>query len=472
MTDDGPVRSPSRMNALEAMMWRAEVDPRLRSPVTIVDVLDLEPDWERVVEAHEQATRFVPRLRDRVLEPWWGWGLPEWSPDPGFTLSDHLERRRLGGTGGRRDLLDLAAAWASAPFERDRPPWAAMLVTGLEDGRAGYLLKIHHSLADGLGLVQILRLLHGSERDPARARPLRAVPDRDGPSRLGLTGRRAVGLLDAAPGAVLAGLGWAAGAAERVVSDPLGRTRDGVTFLASAARAAVPHRVPPSPLLRGRSLDRRFLTWDVDLEELKHAGRAAGGSLNDAYLAAVLGGVARYHARFGVVPENVSVGMPMNTRGSDDALGGNHWAGLRFAAPLRETDPAARIRLVRDVVADLRRERVMDGLGLIAPLLASLPPVLLARVQGGATRRNDLQASNIPGLSRPAFIAGAQIERSYAFGPLPGGAVMVALMSNRDTCCIGATVDPAAVTEPDVFAACLDEAFAEVLALGRPGHRA
>ena len=108
----------------------------------------------------------------------------------------------------------------------------------------------------------------------------------------------------------------------------------------------------------------------------------------------------------------------------------------------------------------------MDGVGLIAQVLAALPPVLLARVQGGATRANDLQASNIPGLRRAAFVAGARIERSYAFGPLPGGAVMVALMSDRDTCRIGATVDPAAVTEPDVFAACVAEAFDEVLALG------
>lgn len=464
MTDDGPVRLPSRMNALEAMMWRAEVDPRLRHPVTIVDVLDVEPDWPRLLQAHEQATRFVPRLRDRVLEPWWGWGLPEWAPDPAFSLPFHVRRMRLGEPGGLPELLDLAAVWASTPFDRARPPWEAMLVTGLEGGRAGYLLKLHHSLADGLGLMQILTLLHGSERDPARARPERTVPDRDGPSRLGLTARRAVELLEAAPGAALAGPGWAAGAVGRLVTDPLGRARDGVRFVASAARAAVPHQVPPSALLRRRSLNRRFLTWDVDLEALKRAGRAAGGSLNDAYLAAVLGGMARYHARFGPVPGHVSVGMPMNTRESGDALGGNHWAGLRFAAPLDEPDPAVRIRLVRDVVADLRRERVMDGLGLIAPVLAALPPVLLARVQGGATRANDLQASNIPGLTRAAFVAGARIERSYAFGPLPGGAVMMALMSDRDTCRIGATVDPAAITEPDVFAECLAEAFDEVLA--------
>ena len=64
------VSTPSEMNPLETMMWRAEVDPRLRSPVIILDVLDTAPDWDRVVASHEWATRFVPRLRERVLEPW------------------------------------------------------------------------------------------------------------------------------------------------------------------------------------------------------------------------------------------------------------------------------------------------------------------------------------------------------------------------------------------------------------------
>ncbi|GLZ55951.1 diacylglycerol O-acyltransferase [Actinomycetospora sp. NBRC 106378] len=467
MTGTIPVDSPRRLNALEAMMWRAEADPRLRHPVVIVDLLDVEPDWDRVLESHDRATRVVPRLRDRVLEPWWGWGLPEWSPDPSFSLGFHVRRMRLAEPGGLSSLLDLAATWAATPFDRARPPWEALLVTGLDGGGAGYLLKVHHSLADGVGLVQILSLLHGHGRAAEPGVPVGEAPARGGRSRFGLTAARTAEVLGAAPAALLGVLAAAAGGAAGHVRHPATAVRDGAAFVASAARAAVPHHAQPSPLLRHRSLNRRFLVWDVELEGLKRAGRAAGGSLNDAYVAAVLGGMARYHRRMGVpVPERVPVGMPMNTRVASDALGGNHWAGLRFAAPVGEDDAAARIGLVRDIVAGLRQERITDALGLIAPLLAALPPVVLARVQGGATRGNDVQVSNIPGMTRPAFVAGARIERSYAFGPLPGGAVMVALMSDADVCHVGATVDPAAVTAPEVLAACVEEAFGEVLALG------
>ena len=46
---------------------------------------------------------------------------------------------------------------------------------------------------------------------------------------------------------------------------------------------------------------------------------------------------------------------------------------------------------------------------------------------------------------------------------LPGCAAMVTLISHGDRCCIAANVDPAAVTEPERFARCVQEGFDEVL---------
>lgn len=458
------VSTSSEMNPLETMMWRAEVDPRLRSPVVILDVLDTAPDWDRVVASHEWATRFVPRLRERVLEPWGDWGTPAWVPDPDFALPHHLGRAQVARPGGRRELLDLAASMALTPFDRERPPWEAKIVTGLADGRAGYVLKVHHSVADGLGLVQILRMLHSGVREHTDL-PDHPEPDRHGPSRLGLTVSQAARAVAAVPTRTLDLVSAGAGLLGRLLTRPLASVSDGSAFLGSALRAAVGPVVPRSALLRRRSLERRFEALEVDLGALKAAGRAAGGSLNDAYLAALLGGMRRYHQRFGAIPQHLAMGMPVNTRDADDPVGGNHWAGTRFAAPLGDADPAARIRHVREVVRRTTGERVVDGLGLIAPLLAVLPPPLLAVIQGGATSANDLQASNVPGMTGPAYLAGAQIVRSYAFAPLPGGAAMITLTSHGDTCCIAVTLDPAAITDPDAFLEDLRAGFDEVLGL-------
>lgn len=76
----------------------------------------------------------------------------------------------------------------------------------------------------------------------------------------------------------------------------------------------------------------------------------------------------------------------------------------------------------------------------------------------------DVQASNIPGLGHPVFLAGAKVERMYPMGPRPGVAAMVTVVSYDGTCCVGVNLDPA-VIDIAVFEDCLRGGFEEVLAL-------
>src|ERR1700754_2198692 len=56
------------MSDMEALMWRSEASPRLRSGGVILDVLDHAADWDRFVAAHEWAVDLIPRLRQHVVE--------------------------------------------------------------------------------------------------------------------------------------------------------------------------------------------------------------------------------------------------------------------------------------------------------------------------------------------------------------------------------------------------------------------
>ena len=68
----------------------------------------------------------------------------------------------------------------------------------------------------------------------------------------------------------------------------------------------------------------------------------------------------------------------------------------------------------------------------------------------------------------PIFVAGAHVDRIYPFGPLPGIPVMTVLLSHCGTACVGITLDPAAVTDPDLFVECVRQGFDEVT--GRDGR--
>jgi hypothetical protein len=71
----------------------------------------------------------------------------------------------------------------------------------------------------------------------------------------------------------------------------------------------------------------------------------------------------------------------------------------------------------------------------------------------------------MPGVSHPVYIAGSRIVRMYPFGPLPGCAAMITLLSHEDRCCIGINVDAAAVTDPEGLVADLQAGLDEVVAL-------
>jgi hypothetical protein len=221
-------------------------------------------------------------------------------------------------------------------------------------------------------------------------------------------------------------------------------------------------------LLQGNHGNRsRFLVHEVPLADLKAAGRAAGGSVNDAFLAALLGGFRRYHEHFGVPVDLMPMALPISLRTADDPAGGNRFAGARFAGPVGEPDPRERIQAVHEFVLTARAEPAIGILDRLAPAVSRLPQPLLIGLSANLTSISDVQASNIPGLGHTAYLAGAQITHTYPFGPRPGVAAMATMLSYDGTCCIGFNLDPDAITDIDVFTTCIREGFDEVLELGR-----
>jgi hypothetical protein len=124
-----------------------------------------------------------------------------------------------------------------------------------------------------------------------------------------------------------------------------------------------------------------------------------------------------------------------------------------------------RMKKMGELVREARNEPALDGMSIVAPLLTRLPTPLISQLGGSLTKSNDLQASNVPGFQEEMYMAGAKIERVYGLGPLPGCATMITMITHGTTECVGVNLDPAAVTDSELFAECVLGGFAEVLAL-------
>jgi WS/DGAT/MGAT family acyltransferase len=452
-----------RLTPFETLMWRTEVNPMLRSTGVVMEVLDSAPDHERITAAHEWGSRLLAPLRHRVVEDALRLASPRWVVDQDFDLGYHLRFARLPEPGTMQQAMEFAQALAMTPFDRARPLWEAVLVDGLADGRAVYLLKLHHSIADGQGTVQMFDILHGDSPDPGRARSLPVPP----PERVSGTSI-AIDTLLSAPRRLL---GDTLSISGRVSSGALhARPRDvldALRYAESLGRMLGPPPAPGSILLEQRSLNRRYGALEVPLEDLRAAGKACAGTVNDAFVTGLVGGMRRYHDHHGIALGELTLALPISLRKDGDPPGSNRFAGARILAPLAEVDPRARMRIIGERTAAARAEPAIGFMDALSPVMSRLPAALVATMTERVTRSIDLQASNVRGLARTAYIAGARVERMYAFGAAPGPAVMVTLMSYNGICCIAVTVNAAAIPDHELFLRCMQAGLDEVVALGR-----
>ncbi|WP_026911062.1 wax ester/triacylglycerol synthase domain-containing protein [Patulibacter minatonensis] len=455
---DAPMQwgSPG-FNAIEAVMWKAESDPALSSTIMAVEELDQAPDWDRFFTAHDWGSRMVPRFRQRVVDG--PLGYPAWVDDRDFSLEHHVFRSAMPGASWQ-DVLDRAATVAQSSFDPSRPPWEALLLTGLQGGRAAYVLKMHHATLDGAAGVQLFAGLHSRQREHSADKPQPAPPEPRRPAVLRSAVRRELALAGKGVGLL------------RSTGSVALRPARTARYLASLRRVLGPVSASPSPELANRSGTWRFVALDVPLPGLSAAAKQAGASLNDAYLAAVSGAFARYHEAVGSPVDELPLSIPISIRRPEETSGGNRFAAARLSAPTGIADPTERMLAIRSVVRSIRDEPAIEALDGLSPALARLPTPVLARAVRQMTSTSDVQASNIPGIrDAEVFVAGAQVLRLYGFGPLPGVAAMIVLMSHGATCCVTINHDAAAIAEPDTFRRCLVEAFDEILALAPTGSR-
>jgi WS/DGAT/MGAT family acyltransferase len=463
-TNERKLRFEDRMRDADALAWSIEKDPMLRSTIIAVLVLDRTPDRALVTQRLERGSRLVPRLRQRVVSSPWSVAPPRWEVDPYFDLDYHLRWARAAGSEDTAQVLRMAEPIAMQGFDHDRPLWEMTVVEGLTDDRAAVIMKIHHSITDGVGAVKIGMVLFDLERTPPGPRPpLPVAPAvhvlnrferfRDALDHERRRQRDAARRFPATVGRTLA----------RAASDPAAIVGEFGTTVASAARMLRPASTPLSPVMTGRSLSMHFDTLTIALAETKAAARRGGGRLNDAFVTGVARGMRYYHDKHGATPDKLRMGMPISVRTAATAdLAGNQWAPTRILLPIAVDDPLEHLQVVRGVIAAQRAEPAVGLVQPLASVLHRLPTTMLTGIFGSMLKGVDFTTSNVPGVPFPVFFAGAEVLAQFPLGPLSGSAVNLCLLSYVDGLHIGVNSDLAAVPDPDVLHACLLDGFDDI----------
>lgn len=457
----------TQLRGWDAATFRtASGDPTMRSTVIALTVLEHAPDWTRLRARMERLTLCVPTLRMRPLYGFLGLSAPRLAVDPDFDLDVHLRRYRLAEGAGWQDLLDDARRMSLTDFDPDRPLWEAALVEDLPGGRAAFLLKLHHSIADGQATVLMgLTLFEFSgDGDPNEAPAPAAPPAED----VGLRDVSSANALDTARrGLDLAG-SLARGAvdfAKGSLSDPVGTWGQAWRTATSIGRVAAVPEAALSPVLVGRGTTYRFAAFELPFAGIRAAAKAHDRSVNDAFLAAVARGMDLYHRRHGVVVEELRVNVPISLRGDAGDRSGqasNAVSIARFPLSIAGLTVAEHMDQAHALVEKWRDEPAIRLADPLAEVSWFVPVPMLAQ----AAQASDLTTSNVPGPPLPLFLAGARVTEVYPLVATIGAAVNVTMVTYDGTAYIGVSTDDRCVRDQPDLVADLMAGFEEVAGPG------
>ena len=455
MTDPTSVDG-RRLGGMSAATWRAAVhSPLLRSAMTDVFVLDEAPDPDALRVRMEGITRQFPALRSRIIDSPSQFGSPRLVPDPAFDLSLHLAHYLMPAPGSWQQVLQHVRRHSLTDLDRDRALWRATLIDGLHDARSAVILVVHHAICDGQGLVKIIAGL--LDHDHTDTDPATGVQVPAGSSQSKSSFR--------SPGADHVRHGRAAQAHEsmskhaRKVIASRSRAAGMLRLAGSTRQLGQIHSAPLSTLLTGRSATYAARTLDLVFPSLRAVAKQHGGSINDAFLTGLSGGIRHYHEASGSPAGKLRINVPVSFRRETDRVDDNTQAIARIVLDASEANDDIRFAAAQRAMAAARREPLLPHMDLVAEASKLLPIDAIVAMSRGS----DLTASNVPGPPMSVRLGGSRVERIYPVVATMGAAANITLLSYAGRwCSIGVTVDEAAVEQPDLFVECLAQGFTDL----------
>ncbi len=399
---------------------------------------------------------FFPRFTQRVREPRLGLGLPRWETAPDFDLDDHLHRLELPAPGDEAVLQTLAGELMSRPLDRAKPLWQMYVVERYGAGSA-LISCLHHCLADGLALVQVLLSLTDSDsKAPWPKAPTSAKRRRQRPwlTRLLAQTVKAVDQTRAVAESLaqegLEALTHPFQIAERLaVGASFGLALGKLTLLSPDRKT----------LLKGRCGVPKRVAWSerLSLAEVKAVGQALNGTVNDVLLAAAVGGLRRYLESRGqpVAGLNVRALVPVNLR-PPEALAemGNRFGLVPLSLPVGVRDPLRRIRVLKarmDAIKDTPEAvvafHILGAMGLTPVQIEELIVKFFAAKASAVM-------TNVPGPREVVYLAGRPLRGIMFWVPQPGNlALGVSILSYAGEVCVGVATDAGLLPDPQAIVA-------------------
>ena len=435
--------------------------------VACVSVLEGEIRFEDGLQFIESKLPLIPRLVKRVVAPPLNIGLPSWEYDPNFDIRNHVHEVTLKH-GTDTELKALTGKIVSTVLDRQHPLWDMTFVHGLKGKRTGFILRLHHCMADGIAGVSMMgKVFDASPVAPPLPKKkirFRVPPPRDAINSLmdgvvtsyGDFVKRMLSawadLLDMAERA-------AANGGNLMPTDEFSQLLPEITAFTERIRFNVNYRGPQK------------VAWaDIPLKDVKGIRQTCGASVNDVILALITATIRRYQELHGerVKGRLLRMMVPVSLRGSD-SVGelGNRISLVPVTIPLDIRNPRRLLAAVHKRTEFLKRSHAAELVSLAGGLIGMFPTAMQA-VAGQVLSQLpitpfNLVCTNVPGPQYPLYLLGHKMLRWYPYVPVGGEmAVNCAILSYDGTVYFGFSGDVHAAPDLRRLEAFLKLSFEEL----------
>jgi diacylglycerol O-acyltransferase / wax synthase len=429
--------------AADSAWWRME-HPASLMMITGVLTFDGTLDFERASRTLKRklADRW-DRFRMCVVQG----GLPlvggvQWVEDEEFSMDYHFQRTRLDEPGDQPALQRRVSELMSTPLDYARPLWQMHYVENYQHGSA-VIVRLHHCIADGMALVQVLLSLD----DKPRRKPSRSSK----PGRANNRNHSSIEALLNLPGQVLAPVRTTLG-----IAGVLGKL---------AAMGADPETV-----FRGPLGVRKVAIWSdpIPLDKVKFIGRQLGGTVNDVLLSTMAGALRIYMDGRGRDLEHgdsLRAVVPVNLRREGEPLSlGNRFGMVFLTLPVGTWDPVERLHVLKHHMDRLKRSPEAAVIFGLLQILGKTAERLLIAVVNLLGRNATAVMTNVPGPSEPVNFLGLPIRSLMFWVPQSGKLGLgVSVLSYCGQVRIGVATDAGLVPDPERIIEAYQQALGALL---------
>ncbi|MDX1301595.1 wax ester/triacylglycerol synthase family O-acyltransferase [Photobacterium sp.] len=409
-----------------------------KTPMHVTGLVVLDPPKEQAATfAQDLYAHFLQQTDVTAPFNWkldWSFtGKPSWKTVRTVNLEDHLRITMLPSPGTEQQLQQVVGRLHSQVLDRNKPLWEVWLIGGLENNRVALVLKVHHSMVDGVRASRIFTHSCATTVEESFTKPLwqrdlrKTASERTAETHLTdmvmKTAKQASKQVSLIPSMLRLGSKLALKAVNLADSD-----------------LKIPFTAPKTPFNLSPKRSRAVSLGQFPIAKLKQLSRITGASMNDVLFTVSDIALNQYlNDRSLPLRKPLVAMMPMNLRGKGELEAkGNKMSIGHVELGRPGLSPLERLEAIQQATSDLKNEalnispdayinysQLVNGVSLISGKLglnSFIPPA------------SNLLISNVPGTDDRLYFMGAEVKEQYPVSLLmPGQTLNITFYSNAGT---------------------------------------